>query len=237
MKIRCFNILSICLGMTLMMSSLPENKIDTQITTEQEVSIIMMDEPKEELLIFNDKQNEYTKIREQIDQKKEQERLEKERIERQRKLDKECYFNYDNISEPSGISVEKAYELLKDTTFQTWDIAKLLVDGENKEYPVNAIFMISLTRHESWHGKSELAQGRNNISSWRLRNGDWKYFDSKYQCMKATINLISNEYLNPNGAYYKGTSMDEVGYYYCEGNTWSGLVYEMVNYVKDKYNC
>lgn len=240
MKARCLEVLSIYLGMTVILGSVPAHSAN--LTTTSQVNI----EVKEEInmnSVFEERMEEYDKMLKEVEKRKEEEarkleeeRLRKEAEAKQKVIDDLCYFDTNDLSAPSGISVQKAYELLKDTSYQTWDMANLLVQGEKREYPVNAIFMISLTRHESWHGKSELAKEKNNISSMKNGRGDWRYFDSKLECMRATIDLISNEYLNPEGLFYNGTSIDEVGIYYCEGNIWSGLIQEMMHYVTDNYN-
>lgn len=241
MKARCLEVLSIYLGMTLILGSVPAHSLNTT-TTASEARMVVQEEDTTNI-IFEERMEEYNRVLKEIENRKaeearkiEEERLRIEAEAKQKIIDDVCYFNTNDLSEPSGISVQKVYELLKDTTYQTWEIANLLVEAEKREYPVNAIFMISLTRHESWHGKSELAKSKNNISSMKNGRGDWRYFNSKFECMSSTIDLISNEYLNPNGLFYNGTSMDEVGIYYCEGNLWSGYIQEMMYYVVDKYN-
>lgn len=217
----------------------------SDVTTKEAVSIEQKKEDeieifktiadlKEELGIptieqdFRIKQEEY-------ERKLEEERIRQEAERKQREIDEAEYIDKNDISKPSNMSVEAIYNLLEDTTYQTYDIAQLLYDAERADYPVNAIFMISLTRHESWHGKSELAMSRNNISSWRLSDGDWRYFETKYDCMKRTIKLISEEYVNPEGQFFYGTSLDGIGHYYCEGNLWAGYISEMIDYVREKY--
>lgn len=171
----------------------------------------------------------------------EDKRIEIERLKQielkkiQDNYDKECYFDINDISKPSNISIERAYKLLEGTTYQTWEMAQAFVDGEKLSTPVNAIFSISVTRHESFHGKSELARDRNNITSWKNRDGSWRYFDSKLECIEDTNSMFSREYLNSKGLFFNGKSLDGIGKDYCEGNTWSGYISDMMYYITQKY--
>lgn len=181
---------------------------------------------------FNNIQKDIDRYNEQQKQKQlEKERLEQIRLQ-QKYYDNLCFYDPYDLTEISNISVDKAYQLLEGTTYQTWDMAQSFVDAEKLETPINAIFLISLTRWESFHGKSDLAKNRNNICSIRLNNGDWKYFNNKLECVEYTKDLISNYYLDTNGRFYRGLSIWNVGYYYCEGNTWADNINILINEIK-----
>jgi Beta- N-acetylglucosaminidase len=170
------------------------------------------------------------------EKRKEVERKKQEELKRiQDNYDKACYYDLDDLSKSSNISVKRAYELLKDTSYQTWEMAEKFVEAEHYSTPVNAVFAISITRHESYHGYSDLAKNRNNITSWRNSDGSWRYFDSKLECVDKTENMISSEYLNPKGLFFNGKSIYGVGKDYCEGNTWAGYIQDMMHYITTKY--
>jgi beta-N-acetylglucosaminidase len=164
-------------------------------------------------------------------EKQKQEELKRMEEQKQNQRDLVCYYNPNDITEPSGISVQKAYDLLKGTTFQNYDVAQAFVDAEKLKPAINTVFLISLCRLESGHGQNSLSQ-INNISSWRASRG-WKNFNSKTDCIYQTAELISTKYLNPNGCYYKGSSdVYTIGKTYCEGNDWAKQLNAVANYIR-----
>lgn len=171
----------------------------------------------------------------QINYEKEQERIKKEQ---QKQRDIECYYDPSNITIPSGISVNRAYELLAGTSYQTWEIAQAYVEAEQTEPKVNAIFNISMARMESGHGFSPLSKNNNNITSITVSPDNYKFFSTKYDCIIETNNLLKNSYLNPNGDWFTGYSTEAVGYHYYgkfDGENWAEKVDQMTLYIKDLY--
>lgn len=163
---------------------------------------------------------------------------ERKRMEEQKRRDEECYYDPNNVTVPSGISVERIYELLEGTTFQTWEIANLYYEAERTEPKINALFNIAIARQESGHGKSPIALNKNNVTSIRLGSGDYKYFASKYDCINETNNLLKNSYLVPNGDWFMGYSSNNIGYHYYglfDNENWSGKIDNMVYYIRDTY--
>ena len=187
--------------------------------------------------LFNETYKNMIKERER---KAEEERLRLEAERIQKENDLNCYVDISDITKPSNISVQRAYELLEGTTFQTWEIAQHYVDAE-KDYPcVNAIFNISMARHESSHGKSKVSAEKNNVTSVSYSNkpGIPKEFNRKYDSIVATTNLLKSQYLDPNGDWYTGKSIYDVGYHYYgkfDGHDWAGNVIKMIEYLKNNY--
>lgn len=103
-------------------------------------------------------------------------------------------------------------------------IEKTIVDCE-EEYGVNAIFIISLIRNESGNGNSTLAIKNNNLGGIKNKNGTYTKFESKSECVEYMFKLLSNEYLDKDGKYFKGYTLSDVRYYYCNDNSnWSKTV-------------
>lgn len=196
--------------------------------TEKQVDNIEMVHNNYEMFKIQYEQDKSESERIKVEKQEELKRIEKQKI-----IDKECYYNLNDLREVSGISVEKAYELLKGTTYQTWNNAQAFVNAEKLKTPVNSIFLIGLCNFESYYGKSGLAREDNNIVSWRLDNG-WRRFSSKTECINEVVKLLSEKYLNPSGSFFKGYSIDEVGIYYCEGNVWANKVRQTMYEVKHK---
>lgn len=155
-------------------------------------------------------------------------------IELQKYYDNICYCNIYNLTEPSNISVNKIKELLQGTTFNNDDVANIIKSSESMSTPVNSVFLISLLRWESGHGKSALSQNKNNIASIRSRDGGWRNYNSYSECILEAIELLSVDYLNPNGKYYNGTSIWNVGVKYCEGDEWADNVNKIINELRSK---
>lgn len=215
--------------------SLMFNTYNVYSLTPLKASVVKNDDNKN---INNNKLNEfqkqYQKDKTESDRKKAEE-LERQRlIEEQKYRDLHPHYNSNDLREISGISVQRAYELLQGTTYQTWENAQTFCNAEKLQPSVNALFLIGLCNLESYYGKSKLARENNNVTSWRLDNGGWGVFSSKTECINDTIQLISNQYLNPNGIYYKGVTISQVGFYYCEGNTWANQVGNKVNELLNK---
>lgn len=154
--------------------------------------------------------------------------------ELQQYYDNICYCNIYNLTEPSNISKNKIKELLQGTTFNNDDVVNIIKSSESMNTPVNSIFLIGLLRWESGHGKSRLAQNKNNIASIKSRDGGWRAYNSYDECISEAIELLSVDYLNPNGKYYNGTSIWNVGVKYCEGNEWADNVNKIINELKNK---
>ena len=177
--------------------------------------------------------DKYEKDKTESERKKAEELKRQRLIEEQKYKDLHPHYNPYDLREISGISVQRIYDLLSGTTYQTWDNAQAFYNSEKLQPSVNALFLIGLCNFESYYGKSGLARENNNIVSWRLNNG-WRSFNSKTECINETAKLISNEYLNPKGKFYNGVDLWSVGKLYCEDSVWSGKVNEMVNELLSK---
>ena len=99
--------------------------------------------------------------------------------------------------------------MLKGTKLE--GIEQALLNAE-KEYNVNAIFLTSIVANESGWGTSKRAQTQNNLTGYAVYHdlSRGTTFSSKDQCIYGTAKLLANNYLNPNGKYYNGTSIYDV---------------------------
>ena len=158
--------------------------------------------------------------------------------EKQRKLqqyyDNICYYNPYNVSEPSNISKERISKLLEGTSFNNEDVIETMYNGERNNIPINAVFLISMLRWESGHGFSKLAQSHNNISSVKSRSGNWRSYNSYNECVIETIELLTKDYLNPNGKYYNGKSIWNINEKYCETNEWADSINKIAQEIRNK---
>lgn len=102
---------------------------------------------------------------------------------------------------------------------------KSYVEAE-KKYSVNAIFLLSLTAHESYWGKSPRAVNQNNLTGYDVTSDEAKgrNFNSKEHSILKTAELLGKEYLTPKGLFYTGGyDIYRVNSLYCPvgGTTWS----------------
>lgn len=157
--------------------------------------------------------------------KAEQERLRAEEEERQRLASLVPHFNPYNINELSNLTKEQMYTMLDGTALVT------LVDAfywYEQQYQVNAIFMMSLTAEESGWGRSSLAISNNNLSGHKSSTGEWAYYSDWGECLEESFRLISEEYTDPNGLFYTGSSIYDINLVYCPDpiapNSWANNI-------------
>lgn len=116
--------------------------------------------------------------------------------------DKENLINYENIRELSNVNINKLNKYISNNNIYIEDINYLL-DIENK-YNINAIILLNIEL---------LNKGYNNYIS----NEDLEY----------TAKLLNDKYLNINGEYYEGLSINNVNMHYASDNNWSSLIIKL----------
>lgn len=165
---------------------------------------------------------------EQIKKKKQEERL------KQKQYDEACYFNPNDVREISNISKDKINELLEGSSYHNnQDVIDKIYEAERLEPSVNAVILISLVRHESGHGNSQLVSSHNNTSGMRSRSGGWQYYDSVADSIRDTTRLLSEHYLNPNDKFYfNGYSLWDIQKRYCPEGNWADKIINVANNLK-----
>lgn len=139
----------------------------------------------------------------------------------------EPHYNPYNLREPSNLSEQQIYNMLEGTKLQKLSHAYYRLE---KQYGINAIFLMSLNSLESGYGTSNLAQSKNNIGGIKSSSG-WRYFDSWDSCLEYIASLINSKYLNRDGCYYNGLSIWNINTRYCEENDWSAKI----NHIAETY--
>lgn len=145
-----------------------------------------------------------------------QKKLEEEERIRLESLKTYIYISSDDLRVTSDIKVEELSMLLQGTKLQ--HLAQDYIDAQNT-YGVNALFLAALTANESGWGTSWLAENKNNLTGYAAYPGkerDARHFSSKRESIMETAKLLSNHYLNPNGKYHNGYSLEEVNIMYCQ---------------------
>lgn len=94
-----------------------------------------------------------------------------------------------------------------------------------KNYNMNAIYIMALAIHESNWGKSEIAKEKNNLFGFRAYDANPLDNASTYESFGASIdyaaNFISEHYLDENGKYYNGANLIGMNKYYASSKQWS----------------
>ena len=133
-------------------------------------------------------------------------------------------YNPNNVTEPSGLSVNQIYNLLEDTTYHYADIAESFYNAE-KKHGVNAHFLVCLSKHESGRGTNKLTRYNNNIFSFKNTDGSWKKFNSIQESIDFAARNLKKYYLTPGAIYFSGYGIKDVNKRYCTDNTdWSGSI-------------
>lgn len=133
------------------------------------------------------------------------------------------YFNPNNVSALSHITVDDAKQMLSGTAL--YDDAKAYVKAEEK-YHVNAVFLMAIAAHESAWGTSRRAREDNNLTGYGVTSDHAKGINkaTKEAGLLATAETLHERYLTPGGSYYEGTSAAAVNKHYCVGGEWAAAV-------------
>ncbi|MGL5151612.1 MAG: glucosaminidase domain-containing protein [Clostridium sp.] len=131
---------------------------------------------------------------------------------------KNPHYNKNNISEVSNIGSSRLYDMLKSTNLA--ELTDSFIAAEEK-YKINALALVSILALESSWGKSRRAINDNNLSGYAIYSRGSSYsFNSKEDCVMETARLLSEDYLNPNGKYYSGKSLQAINKKYCTSGDW-----------------
>ena len=133
------------------------------------------------------------------------------------------YFNPNNVSLLSHITVDDAKHMLEGTAL--YADAKAYVKAEEK-YHVNAVFLMGIAAHESAWGTSRRAREDNNLTGYGVTSDHAKGINksTKEAGLLATAETLHEKYLTPGGSYYVGTSAAAVNKHYCVGGEWAAAV-------------
>lgn len=156
---------------------------------------------------------------------------------------KSINYNIEDITQPTNIKIEQLKILFKsNSTYDNLEgLEKAFVNAE-KEYGINAMFLLGIVSQESGFVSSRRAIEENNLTGYAIyQNSSEKAFDSKYECILATARLLKNEYVD--GRKIKDIrSINEV---YCPDDNykWSNSINKIVDtymgeleVINDHYN-
>lgn len=128
-----------------------------------------------------------------------------------------------DITEPCGYTEEELEEVLKGELKQH---AQAFLHAE-EDYGINACFLASIAALESGWGEHRFRE--NNIFGFGKQD-----FESVPRCIDFVAWYLRKHYLNPEGRYYRGGTIGDIGRIWCpDDGTWvrlvTGIFYKMNN--------
>ena len=159
----------------------------------------------------------------------------KQELENNSSFSSTIFFNPNNITEPSGASYEQLLFALKGTKLSEHVNSFLLVE---QTYNINALAMIGIVANESSWLKSDRTLRQNNVTGYAVYadTSEGASFSSIDECILKTAELLSKEYLSPQGRYYHGLSTSNVNTMYSSDADWHNIVTDIANQIKDEVN-
>lgn len=128
------------------------------------------------------------------------------------------------LDEPCGLTEEELAENLKHELVQ---YAGDFLEAEEK-HGVNAAFLAAVASLESGHGRYCFRP--NNIFGW-----SGKSFDSVPECIDFVAEKLARNYIDPNGKYYRGGTIADIGKVYCPGiKEWTPKVAGLFEQISQK---
>ena len=125
------------------------------------------------------------------------------------------------IEEPCGMTAQELESVLKGELKQ---YAQEFIWAE-EDYEINACFLASIAAAESGWGEHQFRP--NNIFGFGRAE-----FDSVPECIDYVSWFLRKHYLNPEGKYYRGGTIEDIGRIWCpDDGTWArllrGIYYEL----------
>ena len=195
---------------------------------------------------LNEKVNNLTKENKEIkssnkELKKSIDKMDKNIVSLEQELEKKGIFNSfvsvnpNNITEPSGITYEQLSYLLKDTKLSACIDSFLSVE---KHYNINSLVMVGIVANESAWLTSNRTIRQNNVTGYAVYSDDSEgaSFSSIDESILKTAELLFEDYVNPQGRFYKGLSISNVNEMYSSDPEWSNTVESIATQLKDRIN-
>lgn len=160
---------------------------------------------------INSRQAQIDELNQKIDEMSSELEYARQKIEEYNRI---VVFNQHNVKIVSNATLEHMQRALSGTGL--YQDCQSFIDAE-KTYGVNAFFIAAIAAQESGWGTSDRAIYQNNLTGHAVYNSSARgtYFNSRYESIMDTAELLKNEYLTPGGSYYNGHSIVDVNKKYC----------------------
>ncbi len=139
-----------------------------------------------------------------------------------------------DLRKSSELTVGQADQLLEGTGLE--GLGKAFVEAE-KKYQVNAYYLIAHAAWESGWGNSRISREKNNIFGYMAYDNSpynsAKGFKTKAESIDVVAQFISKQYLNEQGMYFHGPTLQGMNVRYASDQNWNrGIAKVMVSLVK-----
>lgn len=114
------------------------------------------------------------------------------------------------------VSEQELNKCLENTGLQ--GLAPAYLHAQEKR-DINVLFLVSISALESGWGNSPMAHRKNNIFGF----GDMS-FNTKSDCIYYVSDYLSKYYLSSDGKYFNGYTIKDINCSYCELDSWSPKV-------------
>lgn len=155
-------------------------------------------------------------LNEEEDTMKKEEQKEESKEQKDIKLEKNLNLSLDSdLRVPSKLTAEEINYMLEGTNLH--DLGDAFERAE-KEYNVNALYMMGLAALESSWGNSRFAVERNNLFGWNAVDSNpnlAKSFDSKKDAILFVASKLEKNYLTDSGRYFEGYTPKSIDVHYC----------------------
>lgn len=135
-----------------------------------------------------------------------------------------------DIRKKSKVSANHLNELLKGSKIA--NLGSVFKKAEDI-YGVNAYVLMAIAKLESAWGESKIAQDKNNLFGYGAYDSSPYESARKYNSFADSIydvaKHLSEDYLNPDGSFFNGYSLDSVNRYYCTSPTWAGKLKKIIS--------
>lgn len=140
------------------------------------------------------------------------------------------YVDWNDLTKPSGLHVDEIRKILPESLKEYSELVYMA--ERDSQYPINAIFIISLMRQESAGGTSNIALSKNNLFGLGAYDHDTDNaftFESKAECIQYLCKLLHTEYFTDN----KSKALPIVNKTYCSRQNWCSSIMKMGNDLND----
>lgn len=143
--------------------------------------------------------------------------------------EKGIHLNVDNVAESSNLTKNQIKSFIKEYT--EWEgLEDYLIECDKE---INLIFLLAVARTETGGGK--YCVGTYNCFNIKGRNGKYRNYDSYEESIDHFIRLIKDSYISPDGKYYCGEGIDDIGVHYATSN-WGTYVTKLANQLYNEFS-
>jgi beta-N-acetylglucosaminidase len=125
-----------------------------------------------------------------------------------------------DLRTPASCTVYEIDSFLQGTGME--GLGQYYIDAQ-RNYGVNAIFLMCKDIIESGWGESQIATDKNNLSGYNAIDENPYYyattFESKAECIDTVSKSISENYLSENGKFFRGYDLYAINEIYAQNGT------------------